>query len=453
MKFLYFALAVNGATLTVYPSKSTTTISTSTTSTTRNLYLQSTTASVSSASSTYQTTAITDCHFHGTTVYCVDGEGNEGVVSGAATVSSEVPTAYTGCHVHDVTATYCIDSDGDEVEFVVETDEEDTDEESAGTNCHYHAGVEHCTTTASTETCERTDRDYNIPLRIGLLFVVLVTSALGVLGPMFINKLFKLSTDSIIFMILKQFGTGVIISTAFVHLITHAELMWSNECLSSLTYEATSSAITMAGIFLAFLVEYIGHRLFGSHHHQSKVENSSDDDKEANIVQVESDVENLGSNNTSVVTMELGIVFHSILIGVTLVVTADSAFITLFIVIVFHQFFEGIALGSRIAELVNTKFLTKLVMGFIFSIITPIGMAIGIGVLSKFNGNDKSTIIALGTLDSFSAGVLIWTGVVEMWAGDWLFGSLAHGNKIKTGLGLLALIIGMLLMSVLGKWA
>ena len=36
--------------------------------------------------------------------------------------------------------------------------------------------------------------------------------------------------------------------------------------------------------------------------------------------------------------LEAGIIFHSILIGITLVVTDDVYFITLFIVIVFHQF-------------------------------------------------------------------------------------------------------------------
>jgi zinc transporter 1/2/3 len=35
----------------------------------------------------------------------------------------------------------------------------------------------------------------------------------------------------------------------------------------------------------------------------------------------------------------------------TLVVAADSGFITLFIVIVFHQVFEGFALGAKIVRL------------------------------------------------------------------------------------------------------
>jgi zinc transporter 1/2/3 len=43
-------------------------------------------------------------------------------------------------------------------------------------------------------------------------------------------------------------------------LFTHAELMFGNECLGELQYEATTAAIVMAGLFLSFLVEYLGYR-------------------------------------------------------------------------------------------------------------------------------------------------------------------------------------------------
>ena len=68
--------------------------------------------------------------------------------------------------------------------------------------------------------------------------------------------------------------------------------------------------------------------------------------------------------------LEAGIIFHSILIGITLVVTDDVYFITLFIVIVFHQFFEGLALSSRIISITNASLSTKLVMALMFALIT-----------------------------------------------------------------------------------
>lgn len=46
---------------------------------------------------------------------------------------------------------------------------------------------------------------------------------------------------------------------------------------------------------------------------------------------------------TSTFILEYGIIFHSIFIGLALAVSG-SGFLTLFIVIVFHQAFEGIVL-------------------------------------------------------------------------------------------------------------
>ena len=144
---------------------------------------------------------------------------------------------------------------------------------------------------------------------------------------------------------------------------------------------------------------------------------------------------------------------NNTVIGISLVVAGDSVFGTLFAVIVFHQMFEGVALGSVIAQLKGTSYFKKSLMASAFALVTPIGMAIGVGVLEHFNGKDPSTLIALGTLNALSAGILVWVGVVEMWAKDWLAGPLAHAGWIKTGLSLFSLMLGMALMSLLGKWA
>jgi solute carrier family 39 (zinc transporter), member 1/2/3 len=183
-------------------------------------------------------------------------------------------------------------------------------------------------------------------------------------------------------------------------------------------------------------------------------------------------------------------------IGLTLVVTSDRLFITLFIVILFHQMFEGLALGSRIAALgkqdcqaqrihmhSHAKFADsgeaepsgpvagaeapsqvqpvtfgkKVALASLFSLISPIGMAIGMPLLNVFNGNDPATIIAISTLEAFSAGILVWVGVVEMWAEDWVLGrggdaEFVKASNLTTTIGGIALVSGMAIMSALGKW-
>lgn len=252
-------------------------------------------------------------------------------------------------------------------------------------------------------------------------------------------------------------------------LYTHAQLMFANPCIGSLGYEATTSAIVMAGIFLSFLVEYCGMRLVASRSSRSpeaiavatqqgrdkgSPQPPSEESQRDAFLAV--DHHHGGVNNKlSVAVMEAGILFHSILIGLTLVVAGDSFYRTLLIVIVFHQFFEGLALGARIALLPGAIFPSKFIMAVAFTLITPIGMAIGIGVLNSFNGNNPTTVITIGVLDAVSAGILVWVGVVDMWARDWVIegGELVSSGLIKTLVAGISLVLGMILMGVLGKWA
>lgn len=428
-------------------------------------------------------TAVSDCHAHGTVNWCMFGT-EEYQISGP-TATEEFQAQYTDCHTHG-TETYCVDNAGEDVKVLVESTETDseTSEEPAGSeeHCHFHAGVEHCVGGSESEvSCDATPRDYNIPLRVGLLFVILATSAFGVFLPILTTRFNIISQTNIIFVVLKQFGTGIVLSTAFIHLFTHADLMFGNECLGELQYEGTTAAVFLAGLFLSFLADYLGARFV---QWRQKKHTSTDSeitgtttngsDKAASTASKPTPPENEFNRShdlphahgavhqatpmeekINVMNLEAGIIFHSILIGITLVVAGDSFFITLFVVILFHQMFEGIALGTCIAELPKAaaSTLQKCIMGGTFALITPIGMAIGIGVLNSFNGNDPSTIVAIGTLDALSAGILAWVGIVEMLARDWMHGRLLNAGFLRSAAAMFALVCGMVLMSVLGKWA
>jgi zinc transporter 1/2/3 len=78
----------------------------------------------------------------------------------------------------------------------------------------------------------------------------------------------------------------------------------------------------------------------------------------------------------------------------------------------FHRLFEGLALSARIAILLGSILPSWAFMAAAFALISPIGMAIGLGVLHSFNCNTR------GTLDALSAGILVWVGIVDMWARD-----------------------------------
>lgn len=80
---------------------------------------------------------------------------------------------------------------------------------------------------SSSQSCGIQTRDYDIPLRIGTLFVVLVTSAIGVFAPMLLVKLPFMSVNSAVMTVIKQFGTGIIISTAFIHVSFDSLLLFA----------------------------------------------------------------------------------------------------------------------------------------------------------------------------------------------------------------------------------
>lgn len=258
-----------------------------------------------------------------------------------------------------------------------------------------------------------------------------------------------------------------------VQLFTHAHLMFTNPCIGKLDYESVTAAVFMAGLFVSFLVDYLGARYIMWRQHRKlhadveehsshisedrKTTTSSPDSSTINVHRDDhgSHVHGNGEEKVGVMVLEAGVIFHSLLIGLTLVVAGDSFFLTLFAVIIFHQMFEGMALGTCIAGLPakRTSFAEKSIMATAFALITPIGMAIGIGVLGSFNGNDKSTIVAIGTLDAFSAGILAWVGIVEMLARDWMHGQLLNSSIGRTMVGMVSLLAGLILMSLLGKWA
>jgi len=145
---------------------------------------------------------------------------------------------------------------------------------------------------------------------------------------------------------------------------------------------------------------------------------------------------------------------HSVLIGLTLAV--DAKFKVLFVVIIFHQTFEGLGIGSRLAYLsLPQKYCYVPYIGaFLYGITTPIGIAVGLGVRTTYNpGSTRATMVS-GILDSLSAGILMYTGFVELLAHEFLFSQeMREASLGKLLYALACMMLGCGLMALLGKWA
>ncbi|PWZ02053.1 Zip-domain-containing protein [Testicularia cyperi] len=307
---------------------------------------------------------------------------------------------------------------------------------------------------------------YDLPLHIGAVFILLLSSVVGTYSPIALNRNGDPSGAggnrifAELFFICRHFGTGVILSTAFIHLLSHAMLYFANECVGELQYESTAPAIAMAAVWLVFIIDFF---LLRSTRAQARAfeaqqrAGSNEGEKSSIDSEMALERQSMAENKVQewdVAAMEAGIIFHSILIGVTLGVATGSGFVALLITIVFHQFFEGLALGSRISLLARRGLLFKCIMGAAYCLTTPLGIAIGIGVRNSFNGNGQATLITMGTLHAVSAGILLYTALVELMSGDFIHGkALKNASLARSIAAIVALTIGAAAMSVLGKWA
>ena len=265
------------------------------------------------------------------------------------------------------------------------------------------------------------------------------------------------------------------------------------------TYTAAPGAITMTSAILIFLIEYGSTRYLANVDRKVLQETSAtvsvntepgllEAGNEGKLEQIDNgrnahlghhhltpapvggeeiDPRTAATQKLGVAILEAGIIFHSVFIGLTLAVSTGSDFVSLFITIIFHrtvpllmntlltaETFEGLALGSRIATLsFHRRDWRPWVMALAYSCTTPLGIAIGLGVRLSYDPNSERALISAGVFDAVSAGLLIYAGMVELLAHDFIHGEMRTAPRKIVYLAIGAMLVGCALMSLLGRWA
>ncbi|TFK39931.1 ZIP-like iron-zinc transporter [Crucibulum laeve] len=325
-------------------------------------------------------------------------------------------------------------------------------------------------------------------LRIASIFVILIGSTGGAVFPVLAKRSKWLHVPKAVFDFAKYFGSGVIIATAFIHLLASGLEAFESECLSEAWHEYPYGiALCMLAIFSLFLIELVafrwgtaklaklgkqhdahGHHM-GSHAahgpegnlvESTKTELSSSPSSDIESVKIPHQHGLVGFDDSAITQvvgiaiLEFGVALHSILIGLTLAV--DEQFKVIFVVLVFHQTFEGLGIGSRLAYMrLPPKYNWVPLVGAIsYGLTTPIGIAVGLGVRSTYNPGSTTASIVSGVMDSVSAGILIYTGLVELLAHEFLFNKeMMNGSNGKLAYAIGCMLLGCALMALLGKWA
>lgn len=348
----------------------------------------------------------------------------------------------------------------------------------------------------------RRDEVDNLGLRIGAIFIMFASSAIFTLIPIVMHRVPRLRPPEWVFDMFKYFGSGVIIATALVHLLEPAADELSAPCLNKDFQEYPMAyAFCLISMMLLFMSEFfayrLGTRVLGKHaaaheaHHHHAVghmdavahEHAQEHAQHCGAGEGTGEVdladnkldESVGSSEhvplhtvdatasseiVGVFVLEFGVIFHSVIIGLTLATTQfesddGDSFKVLFPVIVFHQLFEGIGLGSRLAYLPRSLGAwLPLILGVAYSIVTPIGMAIGLGLRHTYTQDSPTGYYVTGIFDAFSAGILLYTGLVELLAHDFIFSDKMRTAPLsKVVVNMLEVCVGVGVMALLGKWA
>lgn len=153
--------------------------------------------------------------------------------------------------------------------------------------------------------------------------------------------------------------------------------------------------------------------------------------------------------------LEAGILFHSIFIGMAISVSTGPAFIIFLIAISFHQCFEGIALGGRIAAIQFPKrSIRPWLMVLAFGLTTPLGQAIGLAVHEMYDPQSMGGLLVVGIMNAISSGLLIYAAFVQLLYEDFLSEDSYKVLRGKKRLhAYLAIAAGSFLMAAVGAFA
>ncbi|KAL8166520.1 hypothetical protein V2J09_008019 [Rumex salicifolius] len=352
-----------------------------------------------------------------------------------------------------------------------------------------------------TESSACRDDTSALNLKLIAMTSILVAGVTGISVPLFGRRRGGglLSHDGNLFVAAKAFAAGVILATGFVHMLPDGSFNLASPCLPRFPWSKFpfSGFIAMCSALLTLVADFVGTQVYernqgkkkgeggneeldsvsGSgimpaervnglhivgvyahadqhgHSHSKEAKISVDDEDGHGHSHSHSFGEGNGGARHAVVSqvLELGIVSHSVIIGLSLGVSNSPCTIRpLVAALSFHQFFEGFALGGCISE-AQFKTLKTTLMSCFFALTTPTGIAVGIGLASFYNRDSPGALIVEGVLDSISAGILIYMSLVDLIAADFMSKKMRCNARLQIA-SYIALFLGATLMSGLAIW-
>ncbi|KAK1437757.1 hypothetical protein QVD17_03555 [Tagetes erecta] len=302
-----------------------------------------------------------------------------------------------------------------------------------------------------------------LPLKIIGIAAILITSIIGVCLPLITRSIPALSPDRSLFVIVKAFASGIILATGFMHVLPDSFDMLRSSCLADNPWQKFpfTGFVAMLSAIFTLMVDSMATSMYTRNNNAIAAEAGEPRDQEMSNGggmhfhghshgQKSAIGQQLLRYRVVAMVLELGIVVHSIVIGLGVGASNDVCTIKpLVAALCFHQMFEGMGLGGCILQ-AEYKTLKKTLMVFFFSITTPFGIALGIALSKTYKENSPSALITVGLLNASSAGLLIYMALVDLLATDFMGPKLQGSIKLQIK-SYAAVLLGAGGMSLMAK--
>ncbi|KAK7271689.1 hypothetical protein RJT34_27793 [Clitoria ternatea] len=290
---------------------------------------------------------------------------------------------------------------------------------------------------------------------------VSVASLIGVCLPILVKKNSYLNQENDLYFPVKAFAAGVILATGFVHILPEAFETLTNPCIGERPWRMFpfSGFVAMVAAIGTLIIEVLAMGYYKRSemrkarplNFDEEITHVSDHVHNSALVSERLDSPNLLRHTIVSQILELGILLHSIILGVSLGVSGNPNTIKpLVVVLSFHQCFEGMGLGGCISQ-GQFKYHKIVIMVLFFCLIFPIGIVIGIGISNIYHGSSPKALIVEGILLSASGGILIYMALVDLLATDFMSTKILRSFKLQLGASF-ALLMGLICMSILALW-
>ncbi|KAE8353452.1 Zinc/iron permease [Aspergillus coremiiformis] len=324
------------------------------------------------------------------------------------------------------------------------------------------------------------DYDGRLGQRVSSIFVILIVSTVVTFFPVIAKRVPRLHVPLYVYLFARYFGAGVIVATAFIHLLDPAyDEIGPASCVGMTGHWADypwCPGIVLTSLVMVFLLDFGAERYvevkYGicredpepvmttttSNGLTTVAERCQSREKKEAGLESQS-VDSLLAERSfkqqiaAFLILEFGVICHSVIIGLNLGVTG-SEFSVLYPVLVFHQSFEGLGIGARMSAIpFRPGSWLPWILCTLYGLTTPISIAIGLGVRTTYNSGSFTANVISGVLDAISAGILIYTGLVELLARDFLFDPHRTQDNKRLTFMVISMLWGAGVMALLGKWA